>query len=97
MLCSQPFSAIGLSANIVGTIILALDVKAFLTIVQTTLAAHQIFIDSWMSNGNVYGVTGIDKHLDRQSLKSSFWTVIGLGLNVLGFVSQLLGVLLQPK
>jgi len=97
MLSSQPFSAIGLSANILGTIILALDVKAFFRIVKTTLDAHQIFIDSWMSNGNVYGVTGMDKHLDGQSLKSSFWTVIGLGLNVLGFVFQLLGVLLHPK
>ena len=89
----QLLSAIGLSANILGTVILARDVKEFFRIVKMTLDAHQIFIDTWMSNGNVYSITGMDKHLDRQSLMSSFWTVIGLGLNVLGFVFQLLGVL----
>lgn len=89
----QLLSAIGLSANILGTIILAKDVKEFFRIVKMTLNAHQIFIDTWMNNGNVYGITGMDKHLERQSLKSSFWTVVGLSLNVLGFVFQLLGVL----
>jgi hypothetical protein len=93
MSTSQLLSAIGLSANILGTVILAKDVKEFFRIVKMTLDAHQIFIDTWMSNGHVYGFTGMDKHLERQSLKSSFWTFIGLGLNVLGFFFQLLGVL----
>lgn len=93
MLNSQLFSAIGLSANILGSIILTWDVARFFKVVKLTLDAHQIYIDSYMSNGGIYVIKGTNKHLEKQSWRSNYLTVVGIVLIILGFSLQLVGIL----
>ncbi len=72
MTISAILSIIGLSATIIGAIILAIDASKFFKMITATLHAHQIFIDSYISKEDVFVIQGMHKHLERRMSVSNF-------------------------
>jgi hypothetical protein len=81
---------IGLVSNILGTIILAFSLSAYISSMRLAIDGHELFIMSYFNpNRPIVQVTGTDVHMNRDKKKSSFFSLLGVVLVVLGFVCQL--------
>lgn len=90
MITISTLNILGLSAGIIGTIILAISLGRFLKALRLAVTAHEIFIESSLRGGNIVQITGTDLHIARGSKNAASLTVTGLVLVVIGFTLQLL-------
>lgn len=81
---------LGLSSGIAGTIILAISLNRFLKAVHTSVKAHELFIETYTSGGDVLQIAGTDQHVSRAVKKAGSLTVTGIILVTIGFSLQLL-------
>lgn len=93
MKISLIISSLGLTSNIVGTLILIIDTSNFFQIIKAMLETQQLFINSYMSHGDIYLIKGLDSHLKKCEIKSKMTTYIGLIYIIVGFVLQLIGLI----
>ena len=86
---------IGLSANILGTIILAFSLAAYIRSMRLAIDAHELFILSYLhpSKGPIVQVTGTDIHMNRDKKKASLFSWIGVVLVIVGFICQIIAYL----
>ena len=81
---------IGLVANIIGTIILAFSLSAYISSMRLAIDAHELYILSVNHPTRpIVQVTGTDEHLNRDEKKSAFFSWLGVVLVVVGFICQL--------
>ena len=81
---------IGLGCNILGTIILAFSLSAYISSMRLAIDGHELFIMSYNHPTKpIVQVTGTDTHMNRDKKKSSFFSWLGVVLVVFGFISQL--------
>ncbi len=81
---------IGLVANIIGTIILAFSLSAYISSIRLAIDAHELYILSVTHPAKpIVRVTGTDVHLNRDEKKSAFFSWLGVILVVVGFICQL--------
>jgi uncharacterized membrane protein len=82
----------GLSASIVGTVILAFSINSYLSAMKLKLQAHELTLLSILhpNRGPIIEVTGVDVHMKRGERISAVFTVIGVLLVIAGFICQLL-------
>lgn len=90
MITILTLNILGLTAGIIGTIILAISLGRLLKALRLSVTAHEIFIESFTSGGNVVKLTGTDLHIARGSKNAATLTFVGLLLVITGFVLQLL-------
>ena len=81
---------IGLVANIIGTIILAFSLSAYISSMRLAIDAHELYILSINhSTLPIAQVTGTNNHLNRDKKKSVIFSWLGVVLVVVGFICQL--------
>jgi len=85
-------NVVGLSVSIIGSIILAVSLNKFLKMIDSSILALELFRETFLSNGNVVQITGMEKHRNHTKTKAARNTLIGLVLIILGFVCQLLSM-----
>jgi hypothetical protein len=87
---------IGLSLNLIGTIVAGLSGGMYLKLVNASLTAHQLFIETYTNKqSNVVVFTGLEKHRESALKNALIGTTIGLILIVIGFALQLLDFVLK--
>jgi hypothetical protein len=82
----------GLLLNFIGCVILALSTGKFFKWIDLSVNAHEIFIQTFLSNGNVVNLANTTKHLSDSFDASKKWMVLGVFLVALGFVFQAIGL-----
>lgn len=81
---------IGLTANIIGTVILAFSLGAYIRSMRLAIDAHELYILSVNHPTRpVVQVTGTDVHMNRDKKIASFFSWLGVILVIGGFVCQL--------
>ncbi len=81
---------IGLVANIIGTIILAFSLSAYIRSMRLAIDAHELYILSVAHPTKpIVRVTGTVVHLNRDKQKSAHFSWLGVILVVIGFFCQL--------
>lgn len=88
---------IGLVLNIIGTIILAFSLNAFLNAVKLSLKAVEIERLSKISHKPRLIITGTDNHLTKGEKKSNALLKFGITLVILGFILQLIPYFIKLK
>lgn len=84
-------NVIGLILNIVGTIILAFSLTAFLKAVKLSLDAIELEkLSEFHPTKPSLKVTGTNIHLKNGERKSNFWLWLGILMVILGFIFQLI-------
>lgn len=85
-------NVIGLSSNIIGTIILAFSLSDYIGAMRLALDAHELFIMSYLNNTGkpIVRVTGMDWHLKKGEKAGKYFTFLGVFLVILGFILQLI-------
>jgi hypothetical protein len=84
------FNIIGLVANIIGTIILAFSLSAYIGSMRLAIDAHELYILSVNNpRGPIYQITGTDVHMKRGKKNATFFSWLGVILVVSGFIFQL--------
>ncbi|HOX40550.1 MAG TPA: hypothetical protein P5567_09630 [Kiritimatiellia bacterium] len=83
----QQFNIVGLSLNIIGSVIIAISLGSFFKWVNLALGAND------MANSGGPVVTGASRHVDRAHRLGSGWTWLGVVLLILGFVCQLIAAI----
>ncbi len=87
---STTLNIIGLFANIVGTVILAISLSSYIRSMRLAIDAHELYILSVNHPTKpIVVMTGTDVHMDRDKKKSNFLSWLGIVLVIGGFVSQL--------
>lgn len=86
---------IGLSANILGTIILAFCLGSYISSMRLAIDGHELFILSLMhpKKGPIIQVTGTDTHMKRDRKRANIFSWIGVTLVVVGFAFQIYALL----
>lgn len=87
---------IGLLANLIGTLILALALGKYYKWINNSLDVHELFIDSYSNNKDVIAVTGTDRHRANTYKTAKKWMVLGIIMILLGFALQLWSVIDKP-
>ncbi len=87
---STSLNIIGLIANIIGTVILAFSLSSYISSMRIAIDVHELFINSLShSTQPVVQVTGTDVHMNRDKIRSTCFSLLGVSLVVIGFVCQL--------
>lgn len=86
---------LGLSLNLIGSIILAFSLNKTIEMLGTSISALEIFKDTYLNRGDIVSVEGMDKHRKRVFNKAKGMTNFGLTFLILGFVLQILGITLN--
>ncbi|MEJ5266529.1 MAG: hypothetical protein WHW07_01815 [Bacteroidales bacterium] len=86
---------IGLCANILGTIILAFSLEAYISSMRLAIDAHELFILSYLNpnRGPIVQVNGTDVHMIRDKKRATLFSWIGIVLVIIGFVCQIVAYL----
>jgi hypothetical protein len=79
----QQLNIVGLSLNIIGSVIVAISLNSFFKWVNLALGAND------MANSGGPIVTGTSRHVDQAHKAGSGWTWLGVVILILGFVCQL--------
>ena len=79
----------GISLNLIGTIILAFSTGSFFKWIDLAINAHEIFIQTFSSGGDVVNLANTTKHLSDSFNSSKKWMILGVSLVVVGFSLQL--------
>lgn len=86
-------SIIGLSLNIIGTIILAYSLSSYIRSMRLAIDANYTSILSFSQNNlPKIVISGTDKHMDNDKKNSGLYTRIGVILILIGFVFQLIAI-----
>ena len=85
-------SLMGLILNTLGSIILAFSLNKVTKMLNTSITALENFKYSYLSGGDVFSFTGMDKHRNKALKISRYMTNIGLILLILGFVLQIISL-----
>ncbi len=87
---------IGLCANILGTIILAFSLGAYIRSMRLAIDAHELFILSYLhpNRGPIVQVTGTNVHMNRDKKRASLFSWIGVLLVIFGFICQIITYLI---
>jgi hypothetical protein len=80
---------IGITLNLIGTIILAFSTGSFFKWIGLSVNAHEIFIQTFASGGNIVNIVNTTKHLTNSFNALKKWMILGLFLIVGGFAMQL--------
>ena len=80
---------LGLVSNIIGTIILAFSLGAYIRAMRLAIDGHELFILSHNDPRGQVQVTGTDVHLERGKKIAKYFSWIGVLLVVAGFACQL--------
>lgn len=86
---------IGLSINITGSVLLAFSLNKIIKAYSSSIIDLEHFKDTFLSGGNVVSFTGLDKNRKNAKRNNKTLTVIGLVLLMIGFVFQLISILIN--
>jgi len=95
MNCSIYISIIGLTINIIGSIFLAISLNKIIKAYNSSITALEHFKDTFLSGKDVLSFTGLDKHRKNALYNNKTLTQTGLVMLIVGFILQLLGILLN--
>lgn len=86
---------IGLTSNIIGTVILAFSLNSYIRSIRLAIDAHELYILS-VNNPTrpTIQVTGAGVHMNRDKKHATVFSWIGVILVVAGFISQLYSYLI---
>ena len=85
-------NVIGLTANIIGTIILAFSLSSYIRSMRLAIDGHELYILSVNHPDKrkpIVQVTGTDTHMERDRKRSGTLSWIGIFFVIAGFVMQL--------
>jgi len=86
---------IGLTINIIGSIFLAISLNKIIKAYNSSITALEHFKDTLLSGKDVLSFTGLDMQRKNALHNNKTLTQIGLVMLILGFVLQLVGILLN--
>lgn len=86
---------IGLTINIIGSIFLAISLNKIIKAYNSSITALEHFKDTLLSRKDVLSFTGLDMQRKNALHNNKTFTQIGLVMLILGFVLQLVGILLN--
>jgi len=89
------YSIIGLSINIVGSVFLAISLNSIIKAYNSSITALEHFKDTLLSGSDVVSFTGLDKHRKNALKSNKTLTVIGLVMLIVGFILQLLSIVMN--
>ncbi|MES2728283.1 MAG: hypothetical protein V4643_14335 [Bacteroidota bacterium] len=81
---------VGLTSNIIGTVILAFSLNNYIRSMRLAIDAHELYILS-VNNPTqpIVQVIGTDVHMNRDKKRATFFSWLGVALVVAGFLCQL--------
>jgi hypothetical protein len=88
-------SIIGISINVFGSVLLAISLNSIIMAFNSSITALEHFKDTILNGGDIVTFTGLDKHRKNALKNNKSITQIGLVMLILGFVLQLVGILLN--
>ncbi len=91
------YSIIGISTNIVGTIILAISINSIIKAYNLSFTALEHFKESFVNGKNVVSFTGLDKHRKKALINNKILIGVGLILLVVGFLLQLISITIEAN
>lgn len=80
------FAIIGISINVVGSVLLAISLNSIIKAYNSSITALEHFKDTLVDGGDVVSFTGLDKHRKNALKNNRSLTVIGLLMLIIGFV-----------
>ncbi len=89
------YSIIGLSINIIGSIFLAISLNSIIKAYNSSITALEHFKDTILEGENVVSYTGLDKHRKNALKDNKALTAIGLVMLIIGFILQLLSIVMN--
>jgi len=90
-------SVIGLILNTIGSIFLAFTLNQTTKMLDSSITALEHFKDTLLSKGDVISFQGMDIQRKRALQSSKRLTSIGLILLIIGFILQLLALVICQK
>lgn len=87
------FAIIGISINVVGSVLLAISLNSIIKAYNSSITALEHFKDTLVGGGDVVSFTGLDKHRKNALKNNRSLTVIGLLMLIIGFFFQLLSII----
>ena len=78
------------SIGLLGAIFIAVSITRFIKSVRTAITAHELFIETLTSGGDITQIAGTDIHVMKGAKKAGKLTNIGIILLVIAFLLQLL-------
>ena len=85
----------GLLLNFIGCVILAISTGKFFKWIYLSVNAHEILIQTYLSNESVVNLANTTKHLSDSFNASKKWMVLGVFLIALGFIFQGISLLTE--
>lgn len=95
MKTSEYLAIIGISINIIGSIFLAISLNSIVKAYNSSITALEHFKDTFLSGTNVVSFTGLDKHRENALKNNKSLTGIGLVMLIIGFIFQLLSIVMN--
>jgi len=89
-------SLIGITLGLLGTIILAFSLNRLLKSFDSSIKALEIFKET-ITQKNTIDIIGLDKHRAIANSKSKKNVIMGLLFIIVGFVFQLIDIIIQLK
>ena len=88
------FAIIGISINVVGSVLLAISLNSIIKAYNSSITALEHFKDTLVDGGDVVSFTGLDKHRKNALKNNKTLTGIGLVMLIIGFILQLLSIIM---
>lgn len=85
---------IGLVCNLLGAIVLAVSTGKFFYWIVLSIKAHDVYIQSQCSNHDILRVEGVAGGISESFKKCKFPMLVGIVLMIIGFIFQLIDVLI---
>jgi uncharacterized protein YybS (DUF2232 family) len=85
----------GLILNTIGSIILAFSLSRTINMLNASVNALECFKDTFLGNGDIISFIGLDEKRKKVLKIAKAWTVAGVVILILGFVLQMIGVILH--
>jgi hypothetical protein len=82
----------GSASTVLGSILLAVRVKNFISALSLAAECHELAIQSMLSNGPIYNAHGSNQHISRAKRSGNWLIVGGFGLIALGGVLNIIAI-----
>lgn len=82
----------GSGCSVVGSILLAVRVKNFLSALSLIAQCHELTIQSMLSGGDIYNLHGSDNNIEKAKKSGNWLIVVGFSLIALGGILNIIAL-----
>ncbi|WP_445956230.1 hypothetical protein [Yeosuana sp.] len=97
MNCSIYLSIIGVTLNIIGSILLAISLNKIIKVYNSSITALEHFKNTFLGGNDMVSFVGLDQQRKNALSNNNILNQIGLLLLIVGFILQLISIIMNTS